>query len=159
MLRLDVKSVNVVKPTVPCFRHDRQTPPVSGYIRRTMPDSPGDHLIPRDSHAVSVGDDYRSFEKATFVDPRSAGHFAVAVQTKHGGVHRVVKGIVPSRDDGGDASAHRALADLQFPLALDDGAVSDFHTGDVGDRVKLPGCSLEWNPEVARPNRFGCTAG
>src|SRR4029078_8177724 len=65
---------------------------------------------------------------------RQPRHLAGAVQHEAARQHPVIEDVL-ARDDGGDAGAHRALADLQRPFAEDDGAVADAHAADVGDRV------------------------
>ena len=109
---LYVKAINIVEPTVPSLGHHRQAPPVSGLIGCPMLNSPRDNRIARHADAVRVRDDDRPFEKAALIDPRCAGHFAVAVQAKEPGVNRVVQRSMTARQNSGHASAHRTFANL-----------------------------------------------
>ena len=79
VLRLNVKAIDIVQPAVPGFGHDRQTPPVAGFISGPVFDPPRDDRVARDADAVRVSDDDRSFKKTALFDPGYAGHFAVAI--------------------------------------------------------------------------------
>ena len=154
VLRLYVKTIDVIQPAVPRLRHHRQAPPVAGLVRRAVRDAPGNDSIARHADAVGVRYNDRTFEKSAFFDPRGAGHFAVAVQAKNPGVNRIVQRIVAARNDRGHTGAHRSFADFEFPFPADQGGKTDFDAGDVGDRVQLSWRAVEGNAESARANRW-----
>ena len=52
-----------------------------------------------------------------------------------------------ARQDRGHAGAHRAFADFELSLALDQGRESDFDSGDIGDRVEFSRGAIERNAE------------
>ena len=74
-----MKAINVVKPAVPRLGNYRQAPPVAGLIGSAMLDPPGNHRVARHANTVRVRNDDRPFEKSALINPRRAGHFAVAV--------------------------------------------------------------------------------
>src|SRR4051794_32093346 len=119
VVRLKVKAIDVIEPAVPSFGDHRQTPPVPGGVRRAVFDSPGNDSVTRDTDAMRVRDHDWSFQKAAFVYPRCAGHLAVAIQAEIARVNRVVDRITSTRNDCGNARAHRALANFQFSVATD----------------------------------------
>src|SRR4029077_16225725 len=86
-----MKSVGVVQPAVPRLRDQRQTPPISGRIGRAVFDSPLNDSISRDANAVRVRDHDWSLQESALFDPMRAGHLAVAVQTEHACVDRIVQ--------------------------------------------------------------------
>ena len=78
--RLDMKAIDVVEPSVPGFRHDRQAPPVAGLVRRAMGQSPGNHGIASHADAVRVGDHDRTLEKTALLHLGRAGHLTVTIE-------------------------------------------------------------------------------
>src|SRR5207245_7826783 len=74
-----MEAVDVIQPSIPRLRHDRQRPPVALHIGMSMFHFPRNHGIADDADAMRVGDHYRSIEKAGVFHPRCAGHLAVAV--------------------------------------------------------------------------------
>src|SRR5262245_33660351 len=95
-----------------------------------------------------------SFQKSAFVQPSGPRHFAVPIQAEIAGVNRVVERIVSTRNDCGNASAHWPLANLQFPVATDQGRVTDLHTGDIRDRIQFPRSTIKRHTEIARANNI-----
>ena len=87
MFRLHVKSVDVVQRAVPRLGDDRQRPRLE---ESQMLGGPLDRRVAHDADAMRIGDEYRTLEKARFLDPGRAGHLAVAVQRKPAGEHRVL---------------------------------------------------------------------
>jgi len=65
------------------------------------------------ANAVGVGDHDGTVEKAGVVDPGSACHFAIAVESEPGGEDGVVAGF-SARMNGRDASTNWSLADFEF---------------------------------------------
>ena len=109
---LYVKPIDVIEPAVPSLGHHRQAPPVSGLIGCPMLNSPRDNRIARHADAVRVRNNDWSFKEAALINPRCAGHFAVAVERENAGVHRIVKRVMSTRENSGHASAHRTFANL-----------------------------------------------
>ena len=119
VFRFHVKTIDIIEPAVPGFGDDRQTPPVAGRVGRAVFNSPCNDSVTRDTNAMRVRNHDWSFQKPAFVYPRGARHFAVAIQAEIAGVNRVVERIVSTRNDCGNAGAHRALANFQFSFATD----------------------------------------
>ena len=119
-----------------------------------MFNSPGNHCVARDSNAVRVGNHDRAFEEATFLYPRCAGHFAVAIQAETAGVNRIVERIVPARNDCGNAGAHRAFAGFEFSVATDQCRVAHLDTRHVSDRVQFARRTVKRHIEIAGANNF-----
>ncbi len=119
VLWFDVKSVDVIEPAVPCFRDDRQRPPVTRRIRLPMIDAPLNNGVAHNADAVRVGDHHGPFKKSGLFDPSRSGHFAVAVQRPPTGENGIVHGIFSARQHGGHPRSNGALPDLQFSLAGD----------------------------------------
>jgi hypothetical protein len=97
---------------------------------------------------VGVGDHDGTVEKAGVVDPGSACHFAIAVESEPGGEDGVVAGF-SARMNGRDASTNWSLADFEFTFAGDERGVADFDSLDVGDGVVGAGSAIEGNAEIA----------
>src|SRR6266513_1279918 len=114
-----VKTIDVVEPAIPSFGDDGQTPPESGSFGRAAFNSQGDDSVTRYTDAMRVRNHDWSFQKPAFVYPRCAGLLAVAIQAEIAGVNRVVDRITSTRNDCGNARAHRALANFQFSVATD----------------------------------------
>ena len=79
VLGFHMKPVDIIEPAVPRFGHDRQTPPVTGRVRRTVLNPPRDRRIAGHADTVRVCDHDRPFEKTAFFHPGGAGHFAIAI--------------------------------------------------------------------------------
>ena len=77
MLRRHVEAVDVVQASVIRLRHDRKPPGLQHVLAR---DFPADDRIAHHADAVRVGDRDWSLEIAALLDPRRAGHLAIAVQ-------------------------------------------------------------------------------
>jgi hypothetical protein len=145
-----MKSVDVVKPSVPGFGDHRQAPPVASDIGGAVADAPGNGRVPGYAHAVRVGNDYRSLQETALLDPRCAGHFAITVQAEHTGVDGIVKRLVPSRDNRCHAGSDRTFANLKLAFSLNQGGVADLDANHVRDGVELTGRSFEWNSQISR---------
>src|SRR6266496_3723176 len=65
---------------------------------------------------------------------------------------------MPPRQDSGNASAHRAFANLKVSIATDKRRISNFDTSHVGNRVKFPRRALKWNADIPRTDllALGC---
>src|SRR6476620_3352603 len=92
-----VKTIDIIKPAIPGFGDDRQTPPVPGGVGRAVFDSPGDDSVARDTDAMRVRIHDWSFQKSAFVNKGGERHFAVAIQAEIAGLNRVVERIVSTR--------------------------------------------------------------
>ena len=149
-----MKTVRVIEPAIPRLGDEWQAPPISAGVRRAVFDSPCDYRIARDTDAVGIGNDNWAFKKSAFFNPMRAGHFTVAVQAEHAGVDRIVQRIVSARDDGRDAGPDWTFADHKFSFATNDGRVTNFDAGDVGDRVQRTRRSFKWDTEIARANNL-----
>src|SRR5207302_1846852 len=77
------------------------------------------------------------------------GH-AAAAGAEPGREHRA-GGLPAARQEGGHARADGPLADLELPLAGDEGGVADLDTLDVGDGVEGAGSAIEGDAQVAGP--------
>src|SRR5690606_14411613 len=96
----------------------------------------------------------RAFEEAAFLDPGGAGHLAIAVQRVPAGKARP-EGLA-ARQDGGDAGADGALADLDLAFALDDRRITYGDALDIGNRVVRAGRPDKGNAEVAGARLVRC---
>jgi hypothetical protein len=84
---------------------------------------------------VRAGGDDRALDLAALVDPRGAGHLAIAVEREPGAEHRRIEGAAAARQDRGDAGAHLpAIGEI-----LDQGDLADGDAGDIGDRIEWAG--------------------
>src|SRR5690348_2915941 len=113
-----------------------------------MSDPPLNDGIANDADAVRVGDHDRAFEEAGFFDPSGAGHFTVAVERPPAGHDGVIHGIFAARENGGDASAYGAFADLEFAIAGDERGVADEDAGNVANGVQRAGSAVERDAEI-----------
>src|SRR5688572_17264375 len=116
MFRLHVEAVDVTEPAIPGFRHDRQRPLDVGLNPAGALPLPGNHRVTRHADAVRIREHNRTFEKTRFLNPRGAGHLAVAVECKHSGKYRRGTKCFATRKYCRDAGAHRTAADLEFSL-------------------------------------------
>src|SRR5207247_5792529 len=107
VVRRDVKAVNVVQPAIPSLSDDRQAPPIAGLISRAVLQPPGDDRVPRDTYAMCVCNNNRSFKKAAFLYPCRAGHLAISVKAKVTGVNRGVGRRIAARPDRSARKADR----------------------------------------------------
>ena len=89
----------------------------------------------------------RPLEVAALLDPRRAGHLAVAVEREPRREHRIGVRLAARMHDG-DAGANGALSDHQLAAAGDERRVSDLDAGDVGDRVERAGRPADRQLEV-----------
>ena len=99
---------------------------------------------------MGICDHNRTIEEAGFLYPRSAGHFTVAIPERPpAGEYGIAHGIFAAGEDGGDAGADWAFANLQFSFARDEGRVADGDAGNVGDGVERAGRAIEGNAQIA----------
>ena len=122
---------------------------------RSRPARPAHDARVRRADRVRVGDRDREREHAHLLDPRRAGHLAVAVDRpppRRRGPSRVRAAV---RMDRRDARPHRPLADHQRPVTPHQRAVSDLHGADVGDRVARAGRATERHAEAAGAEASG----
>src|SRR5579862_2765122 len=97
VFRLYVETIDVVEIAIPSLRHNWKRPPVFEWNRGSVFQLPVDHRVPYHSYAVSVGDHYRSVEKAGLFDPRGASHFAIAIFSEPSCEYRIDRGFSPVR--------------------------------------------------------------
>src|SRR2546423_172840 len=148
MLRLHVKSVNVVKPAIPGFRHYRQAPPIASHIRCAVFDAPGNCRVPGYADTMCVSDDERPFQKSAFFYPRGTGHLAISVQAEDAGINRIIERIVSARDNCGNSSSDWTFAGLKFPFAFYQSGITHFYAVDIANRVKFARSSFERNAKI-----------
>src|SRR5262249_40039060 len=120
-----------------------------GAGRALVPNEPRQEGVADDTDAVCVGDEHRAIEEAGFGEPVRAGHIAVAVLREEAAEDGIGR-FPAARPDAGDAGADG--------IALDESAVADFDTGDIGDGVERAGCAFEGHAEIARA-RFSLSVG
>ena len=145
-----METVDVVQMTIPGFRHHRQRPPITRGIGTAGVHTLRDHRIADDADTVRIGQHDRAFKLAGFVDPGSAGHFAIAVQGKPAGEDRCIRTVLAARQDRGHPGAHL----VRVREILDQGHLANRDPGNIGERVERSGCALKRNAEIARA-RFG----
>jgi hypothetical protein len=109
---------------------------------------PGDHGVADHAYAVRIGDHHGSGEEAGIFHPGGAGHLTVAIEGEPGGEDRVVVGLAAGMN-GGDAGAHRSLADYEFALAGEERGVADLDSLYVRDGVVGARSAVERNTEIA----------
>src|SRR5690606_24936501 len=104
--------------------------------------------VAHDADAVRVGDRDRTLEKTALLDPRRAGHLAVAVQREPPGEDRI--GIrLSARVDDGDAGADGAPSHHELAFARDERRVADLDARDIGDGIAGARRAVERDAEVA----------
>src|SRR5215212_6685296 len=87
MVGFDKESVDVIKPPIRCFGDQRARPTLKD---PAMLNLPLDDRIADNANAMGVCNSNRTFEKATFLDPRGTCHFTIPVKRKPGCKHRVM---------------------------------------------------------------------
>src|ERR1700682_2975376 len=117
MLRADVAAIDVVEVAVPSLRAHRQQPLPRKH--RVDPVHPTDHTRVAGTDRVGVRQDDRKVERTRFLDPRGAGHLAVAVERIPTGGAGLADAIASARQYRGDYGAHRALSGDQRPDTAD----------------------------------------
>src|SRR5689334_4887818 len=96
MFRLDKESVDIVQPAIRRFRHQRTGPTLED---PAVLDLPLDDRIADNADAMRVGDPNRALEKAAFLHPGRAGHFAISVKGKPTCKDRVMLVLTARVDD------------------------------------------------------------
>src|SRR5262249_44023434 len=136
----DVVAVDVVEVAVPGLRGDREQP----HLReaRMMLDGPRDDPGMDHADRVRVGDTDRPAERSRLLDPRQAGHLAVAILGVEARRHRITGPGGTARMDRRDAGAHRVAANQRLVAHLD--------AGYVRDRVPVTGDTVERYAQVTR---------
>src|SRR5215813_8175005 len=150
VLRFDMKSVYVVQLPIPGFRHNRQGPPVSRFIRGAMFYSPGNRCIPYDTNAVRVRDEHRSLEESGFVNPGGSCHLPVAVEGEPAGEY-VIHGILSARKDRCYTRSNGTHANLQFAFSGDQRSVPNLDAFHIGEGVQRSWSAVEWYAQIAGP--------
>jgi len=72
------------------------------------------------------------------LDPRGAGHLAVAVERVPARRACTPHPVASARQDRGDAGAYGSPPDVKRAVTVDECHGSDFDARDVGDRVERP---------------------
>ena len=145
VLRPHMETIDVIQMPVPGLRRRPAATTSSPRRRRPWPYAPGDDGIAHDTDAVRVGDQDRPFHRTGFVDPRSAGHLAIAVQCEPAAIHAGVERVGATRQDGGDPRPHfAAIGEI-----LDQRHLPDRHSRHVGDRIQRTGFAFEGHAEIA----------
>jgi hypothetical protein len=108
-----------------------------------------DDRVAHHANAVRIGDHHRTFKETGFLDPGGAGHFAVAVERPPAGKNGIAHGILPTRENGGDAGAHGAFADLKLAFAGNKRGVPDGNSGNVSYGVERARSAVKRGTEVA----------
>ena len=148
MFRLHVKTVDIVQPTIPGFRHNRKRPPIVVGPILPVRHTPLNRGISHDSYAVRVRNHHRADKKSRLLDPGRTGHFAIAVQRPPTGKDRIVDGVFAARQNRGDARSHRPLADHQLAFSRNECRMADGYAGNVSDGVERSWCPVERNPKI-----------
>src|SRR5262249_42325863 len=118
-------------------------------------DRPVDGAAMAGADRMGVGDEDRRGQRAGLLDPGDAGHLAVAVQRVEACGAGIADSLAATRQDRGDAGAHRALANPERPMALDQGDIADRDARHVGDRVVRTGAAAQRNAEAPGPRLAG----
>jgi hypothetical protein len=129
-----MKAVDVVEPAVIGLRHDRQAPrlqPGPAYL-------PLQDRITHHANAVRIRDRDRIFHKAAFLDPRRAGHLAIAVEREPRAEYRVRARFAAGQDHR-HARAHGPLSDHALSVSSDDRGMAHLYPRHIRDRVVTPG--------------------
>ncbi|MNR05571.1 hypothetical protein D3C85_1216100 [compost metagenome] len=155
MLRLDVKTVDVVEQAVEGLQHHRHVPvesPVIGLLLTIQ----RHQRIAHHPHTVGVGEGDRAGQQAGFANPLQTGGVAVAVEDMHAGEARPMGGGTRTRLDQGDPGVDVA-AFRRAPAHI---AVADAHAGYIGDGVERAGLQLaELDVQIAGTKFHGCSHG
>ena len=142
----DVLPVDVVKAIVG-LGHDGHHEIV---VEMALADHPFDHRIAHNADRVRVSDHDGALNKTGFLNPRRAGHFAIAVQREPGAKDGVEVGPA-ARKDGCDAGPDGTFThDERTRFAFDQRRESDFDASDIGDCVERSGRAVHGKAEVAR---------
>jgi hypothetical protein len=139
VLRLDVKAVDVVEPTIVGLGNNWQPP----RLHSRFPDLPLQNRVAHDTNAVRVRDRNGSLEDAGLLKPRGPGHLAIPVQREP----RTEDGIrvrLAARMNDGDARSDGPLANHELPTSGDQCGVTYLHTRYVGDRVERTSGPPDW---------------
>jgi hypothetical protein len=98
---------------------------------------------------VRIGDHDRPFEKAGFLEPCCARHFAIAIQGKPRTEYWLVISCNATRENRRNAGAH-CLVIRQIP---NNRFVTHRHAGDISNCVVCTGRSIEGNAKIASSRR------
>ena len=79
VLRLYMKTIDVIQPAIPRLGHQRQTPRKTLWVGSTVREPPGNNRVTRDADTVGVSQDNRPLQEPALLYPGGAGHFAVAI--------------------------------------------------------------------------------
>ena len=150
VLGLDVKTVDIVKRTVPGLGDDWNRPEVAGGVRPPLANAPLDRRLMDRADAVGVGQHDRAFQLSAFLEPGRAGHLTAAIEGEPGAEDRAHEGLPPPRQDRGHAGPGCAA----IVEVLDHGRVADSDAGNVGDRVERPRIAIEGDAEVTGSRRL-----
>ena len=82
--------------------------------------------------AMRVRDHDRTFDKAGFLDPGRASHFAISIERKPATEYRLVIADLTARQNGGHAGPNRGAV----RQIINDGFETDRYAGDIGDRIQ-----------------------
>ena len=148
VLRLNVKSIDIVQVAVPGFGHHGQGPPVALLVRGRVLYPPSNHGIARHANAVRIGDDYWTFKKSQVVQGCGASHLAIAVQREPTAEYRICK-ILPPRQDYANAGPYWTRSNFQPAFPGNQGRVTHLHSLDVRDGVERPRRTVERNAKLS----------
>ena len=147
---LHMEAVDVVQVAIPGFGDHGKRP---GLQREPAAlDRPGDDGIAHQANRVGIGNGDGAFEKAGFLHPGGARHFAVSVLREPAGVNRL-RIAAAAGENHGHAGAYGALADDQLAFAADQSGVAYFHAFDIGDCIQRARVAVEWHAERAGARR------
>ena len=136
VLGADVAADGVVQPGVVALADQRDHHVVLAADLGPLLGHPLDRGVRDLADRHGVGEQDRRLQEAPLLDLRDPRDLAGAVQDEAAGDHPALEDVGVG-DDGGDAGAHGALADLQRAVADDQRRVSDLDAGDVGDGVRF----------------------
>ena len=152
IVRLNVKAIDVIEPTVPSLGNNRRAPPVAGLIGCALLNPPRNGRIARDADAVGIRNYDRPFEEAAILNPHCASHFAVAVEAKKARINRIIKRSVTARQNRRNPGAHRSFAHFKLSFTANQRRITDFDARDIGYRVQFSRRAFKRNPEISRAN-------
>src|SRR5271166_3520441 len=147
MLRLHVKAVNVIQPSVPRLRNHWERPIL---LQRTVLHAPGDDRITHHAHAVRIGDGDGGLEEPGLLNPCRPGHLAIAVLLEPSRINRV-KIRLAARKHYGNSGPHWAFAHLQRAVAGDQRRLANLDAANVGDGVERSRRSVKGYAKIASP--------
>src|SRR5688500_718714 len=89
-------------------------------------------------------------QAARFIDPRSAGHLAVAVEVMPGGEYPAGE-VFSTRKNRGHSRSHGSLTHDEFAFPSNQRDMAHLDSGYIGDGIERAGGTGKWDTEITRP--------